>query len=114
MDIKTAFLYGEIDRPKYVSVPEGINLDKTKVILKLRKALYGISIAPKCWFMKLDNFIKNSGFEPNVREPCLYKKEEDSEIILILVYVDDLLITGTSEKLIQENVNMFIGSSRKS
>lgn len=106
LDIKTAFLHGEIDRPKYVSVPEGVNLDKTKVMLKLQKALYGLSIAPKCWFMTLNKVLKDSGFESNFHEPCLHKKEQDSKIILILVYVDDLLITGSCEKLIQGNVDM--------
>ena len=105
LDIKSAFLNGTIDRTKYVGVPEGAPHDRTKVVYKLRKALYGLPSAPHCWFKCLDQFLRSIGFEPNLREPCLFVKKVDNGYVILLAYVDDLLITASDPAEIEIVIN---------
>lgn len=95
LDVKTAFLHGPIDRLKYVGIPEGMDLDSKKYALKLNKALYGLVTASKRWNSTFDEFITECGFVRSAREPCLYSKVENGLITIVLLYVDDILITGS-------------------
>ena len=96
IDFKSAFLNGVIDREKYVSVPEGINVDRKKYVCKLNKSLYGLAIAPKCWNDTLNESLNKIGFERSEREPCLYTIKDRDNFALLLVYVDDCLLASTS------------------
>lgn len=100
IDIKTAFLYSDIDRDKYVCVPDGIPQDRTKFVCKLQKALYGLATAPRCWFQTIDKFLVNEcGFERNLREPCVFVKRSNSKVeVLVLLYVDDMLLQGPQKE----------------
>lgn len=91
MDVKTAFLYGDIDYEIYVEQPHHMN-DGTSRVCKLRKALYGLKQAPRIWYQTLTNFLRNLGFEPINADLGIFVRSN----MYIAVYVDDLLIVGPS------------------
>lgn len=104
MDVKSAFLYGILESPIYMEVPKGVSAKNlSNKICKLKKALYGLRDAPKCWNDMFNNVIVKLGFKRSKKDPCLYI----SEGIYLLLYVDDLLIFSKScEKLenLKENL----------
>jgi hypothetical protein len=99
MDVKTAFLNGELDEEVYVTQPPGFETPGSGgKVLRLRKALYGLKQAPRAWNAKLDSVLKNLGFTRCPSERAMYKRGEKSDRILLGIYVDDLIITGSSER----------------
>ena len=101
MDVKTAFLHGQLDEELYLESPEGFEVPPGKVI-KLKKTLYGLKQAPRGWFKTLFSFLHDNGFESNLADPCVLKMNRGSDVIIISVYVDDLLIMGNNIDLIKE------------
>jgi hypothetical protein len=91
MDVKTAFLYGDIDHEIYVEQPHHMT-DGTSRVCKLRKALYGLKQAPRIWYQTLTNFLRNLGFEPINADLGIFVRSN----MYIAVYVDDLLLVGPS------------------
>ena len=103
LDVKTAFLNGEIQEEVYVSQPEGfVQKGKEQLVYKLAKALYGLRQAPRAWYAKLSKCLEELGFERCPYEHGVYTRRSSGEILIIGVYVDDLLITGTSIAVINE------------
>jgi len=102
LDVKSAFLHGEINREKYVSIPQGIDIDPKKFVCKLNKALYGLAVSSKCWNDTFSSHIVSCGFQQSLREPCLYTKHENGLITLVLIYVDDILVSGNDQNGIRK------------
>lgn len=97
LDVKTAFLNGEIMEEVYVAQPEGfIQKGREHLVYRLVKALYGLRQAPRAWYAKLSKCLEELGFERCPYEHAVYTKRSDGQVLIIAVYVDDLLITGTS------------------
>ena len=90
LDIKTAFLYGDIDREIYVEPPPGY--EEAGKLWKLKRSLYGLKQAPKCWFNKMNQIFSDLGFHSLKKERCIYIKKQNERLTIIIVYVDDLLI----------------------
>jgi hypothetical protein len=98
MDVKSAFLNGDLKEEVYVRQPPGfIIAGKEGKVLRLRKALYGLRQAPRAWNIKLDATLKEMGFQQSVHEAAVYRRGMGRSVLLIGVYVDDLVITGTDE-----------------
>ena len=98
IDICNAYLHADIDREKYVSAPPGFNVNPKTHACQLNKALYGLPTSPLCWYEKVKNTFESLEFSSSPREPCIYvkrNKRDPSLIIVILVYVDDFLVTGS-------------------
>lgn len=94
LDIKTAFLNGEIAEDVYVVQPEGFEKKgKEHLVYKLFKALYGLRQAPRAWYAKLNQSLGSLGFERCPYENSVYTKGNGSDCLIIAVYVDDILIT---------------------
>lgn len=74
IDLVNAYLNGIIDREKFVTVPQGLNLDSKHSACKLNKALYGLATGPICFNRTFDSFLRLIGFTRNSREPCIYSK----------------------------------------
>lgn len=92
MDVKSAFLNGELEETIYVSQPEGfVKENEEHLVYSLVKALYGLRQAPRAWNAKLKKCL----------EHAVYTKREGNKALIIGVYVDDLLITGTSVETIK-------------
>lgn len=103
LDVKTAFLNGEILEEVYVSQPEGfIVKGKENSVYKLLKALYGLRQAPRAWYAKLNKSLENMGFIRCPHEHAVYVRRGSKDVFLIGVYVDDLLVTGNSVETIEK------------
>ena len=100
MDVSTAFLHGELDKPVYLRPPKGLEIPKGKV-LKLKKALYGLRQSAQCWYTKFNSVMKKYNFSRCENDVCLYTKSTNHGIIYILLYVDDLIIASPNFGLIK-------------
>ena len=95
MDVKTAFLYGDIDTEIYVEQPEGMGaIGESHKVCKLNKALYGLKQSPRVWYFTLTAYLKTLGFEPLTADNCIF---HDSKGTYIAVFVDDLLMVSPSK-----------------
>jgi hypothetical protein len=95
MDVKSAFLNGELQEEVYVQQPPGFVNDKHKYkVLRLHKALYGLRQAPRAWNQKLDAELLALGFARCVNEHGMYTRGKGEARLIVGVYVDDLIITG--------------------
>jgi hypothetical protein len=95
-------LNGEIKEEFYVEKPLGFEThDRETHVCRLNKDLYGLKQEPKAWYGRIDNFMMSLGFTKSSAYPNLYLKVEDSEPVILLLYVDDLFLTG-AKNLITE------------
>jgi hypothetical protein len=97
MDVKSAFLNGDL-KEVYVHQSPGFAIPgKEGKVLRLRKALYGLRLAPRTWNAKLDFTLKGMGFGQSPHEAAIYRRGNGENALLVGVYVDDLMITGTKD-----------------
>ena len=97
MDVKSAFLNGDLEEEVYVQQPPGfIAKGGSSKVLRLKKALYGLRQAPRAWNSRLDKELLKLGFEKNPLEHAVYRRSHKDGYLLVGVYVDDLIITGPS------------------
>ncbi|GKA75671.1 retrovirus-related pol polyprotein from transposon TNT 1-94 [Tanacetum coccineum] len=99
MDVKTAFLNGELNEVVYVSQPEGfVDPDQPTHVYRLKKALYGLKQAPRAWYDKLSRFLMSTGFSKGVVDPTLFTRKTGKHILLVQIYVDDIIFASTNPK----------------
>ena len=101
MDVKNAFLNGDLSEKVYMQPPPGFSIDSNKVC-HLRRALYGLKQAPRVWFAKFNSTISRLGYMANHYDSALFLHRTDKCTILLLLYVDDMIITGDDLNGIQE------------
>jgi hypothetical protein len=105
LDINNAFLQGTLAEDVYMAQPPGFHdPDKPEFVYKLRKAIYGLKQAPRAWYHELRNFLYTSGFSNSLADTSLFIFHQNSHLIYLLVYVDDIIVTGDNENA----VNKFI------
>jgi hypothetical protein len=96
MDVKTTFLNGEIEEEVYIEQPEGFVVHNEKShVCRLKKSLYGLKQAPRAWYEKMDGFLMSLGFKKSVDDPNLYYHIDGNECLILVLYVDDLFLTGS-------------------
>jgi hypothetical protein len=92
-------------RKKFISSSQKDSLYTMKDLMytesRLKKALYGLKQAPRAWYEKMDGFLMSLGFNKSVVDPNLYYHIDGNECLILVLYVDDLFLTG-SERLIVE------------
>ena len=101
-DIKTAFLYGDLDEELYMECPEYYDAPQGKVC-KLIKSLYGLKQAPRQWHKKFDSFLKKFNLIQSQYDRCLYYSEDRK--VLLTIYVDDGLIIAESKELAMQLID---------
>ena len=102
MDVKTTFLNGVIEEEVYIEQPQGFEVEDRKPhVYRLKKALYGLKQAPRAWYGRMDSFLTRLGFTKSIADSNLYFKIMNDEPVILLLYVDDLFLTG-EENLITE------------
>ena len=108
LDVKFAFLNGTLNEEIYSEQPKGFKEDiTTNKVYLLEKDLYGLKQAIRAWYNKLDEYLLSLGFERSINESTLYLKRVVEHILIVSVYVDDLLIIGNQEKLVEKfKINM--------
>jgi len=103
MDVKTAFLNGDLHENVYMTQPEGFVMEgKEQLGCKLKKSIYGLKQASRQWYLKFDEVIKKSGFVENVVDNCIYIKIKGSSFIILVLYVDDILLASSDKNLLYE------------
>lgn len=96
MDIKTAFLNGDLQEEIYLQQPQGF-IEDEDLVWRLNKSIYGLKQSPRCWNASLDQQLISMGFEKTASDPCIYKS---NNCVYIGVYVDDLIIVGQNNNSI--------------
>ena len=99
MDVKTAFLNGNLDECIYMVQPDGyIQEGQENKVCKLKRSIYGLKQASRSWNIRFDQAIKCYGFIQIPDEPCVYKKIVDKKVVFLILYVDDILLIGNDVK----------------
>jgi len=102
LDVKTAFLYGDLDEEVFMDQPKGFeNLDFPSYVCKLKKSLYGLKQAPRCWSNKFVQVMLEKGLIQSECDPSYFYGELLSEPVYLVVYVDDALVLSSSSESIQ-------------
>lgn len=104
LDVKTAFLHGDLKDEIYMLQPEGFEeKGKENLVCRLTKSLYGLKQAPRCWYKRFDSFIMSLGYSRLYADPCAYfKRFGESDFITLLLYVDDMLVAGPDKGRVNE------------
>ncbi|CAA0812714.1 cysteine-rich RLK (RECEPTOR-like protein kinase) 8 [Striga hermonthica] len=103
MDVKNAFLHGELDREIYMVQPAGFeDRENPGYVCKLKKALYGLKQALQAWYGKIAEFLIQCGYSVAPADSNLFIKKRERKLAIMLVYVDDIIITGDDEEEIQQ------------
>ncbi|GJZ24209.1 putative ribonuclease H-like domain-containing protein [Tanacetum coccineum] len=103
MDVKSAFLYGQIEEEVYVCQPPGFeDPDHPNKVYKVVKALYGLHQAPRAWYDTLANYLLCNGFERGKIDQTLFIKRHKGHILLVQIYVDDIIFGSTKKELCDE------------
>nr|GEV83533.1 retrovirus-related Pol polyprotein from transposon TNT 1-94 [Tanacetum cinerariifolium] len=99
MDVKTAFLNGELKEEVYVSQPEGfVDPDHPTHVYHIKKALYGLKQAPRAWYDTLSRFLLDNKFSKGAVDPTLFTRKTGKHILLVQIYVDDIIFASTDPK----------------
>ena len=108
MDVKAAFLNGDLDKEIYIDQTEGFSTrGQEKKVCKLVKSLYGLKQEPKQWHDKFDNIVMSQGFKVNECEKCVYVKDTEHGYVIICLFVDEMLIVNSDDKMIISTKTMF-------
>ncbi|GJS58368.1 retrovirus-related pol polyprotein from transposon TNT 1-94 [Tanacetum coccineum] len=100
MDVKTAFLNGNLREEVYVSQPDGfMDPDKPNYVYKLKKALYGLKQAPRAWYDMLSSFLISNDFSKGSVDPTMFIRREGKELLLVQIYVDDIIFVASTPEL---------------
>lgn len=103
LDVKSAFLYGELKEVVYVDQPEGfVKKGEEDKVYRLKKALYGLKQAPRAWFSRIEGYFKQAGFNRSSHDHTLFIKREGERQIMVSIYVDDLIFAGNDDSLLEE------------
>jgi transposase InsO family protein len=96
MDVKTAFLNGDLDVEIYMRQPEGfVVAGQEELVCKLRKSLYGLKQAGRAWFEKINTALLRMAFTALDSDHCVYVRHQGEDVLYIVLYVDDLLLIGS-------------------
>ena len=102
MDVKTAFLNGNLTEDVYMMQPEGFVDPKIAgKVCKLQKYIYGLKQASRSWNIRFDEVVKEFGFIKNQQESCVYNKESGSSRVFLVLYVNDILLIGNDIPMLE-------------
>ena len=99
MDVKNAFLHGDLLEEVYMEIPPGFSSQETKgKVCRLKKSLYGLKQSPRAWFGKFRKELRLLGYKQSNADHTLFFKHYNGKIVILIVYVDDIVITGNDDK----------------
>ena len=113
MDVKTAFLQGDLDKEIYMKQPDGYaDKERPNHVCKLRKSIYGLKQAARCWNFAIDSFLKSDAYKNSGADSCLYVKSVKQrngkvDFIILALYVDDILLFSNNiDMLTKEKITL--------
>eukprot|EP00253_Pinus_taeda_P028545 PITA_28545 len=102
MDVKSAFLNGDLEEEVYIEQPDGFILgNDPNLVCRLKKGLYGLKQAPRAWYYRLDKYLHQQGFSKGSADSNLYIKVENDKLLILVVYVDDIIFGSNEEEMSQ-------------
>lgn len=111
LDANNAFLHGDLDEEVYMEAPKGIPSPANKVC-RIKKSLYGLKQACRQWFNKLSNTLMSLGYQQSKNDYSLFTKKSSTNITIIVVYVDDIILIGSNPAEIEhvkQHLNSYFG-----
>lgn len=103
LDVKSAFLHGELAEEVFVEQSTGFEVEKeANKIYKLNEALYRLKQAHRAWYSQIEGYFEKKGFIKCYYEHTLFIKKVRSDILIVSLYVDDLIYTGSSALMVEE------------
>jgi hypothetical protein len=106
-DVKTAFLYGELDTDIYMRQPEGYRDGSTKVC-KLNRSLYGLKQSPRCWNKRFSQFLQKHNLIVSDADPCLFYRNDEKGKMFVVLYVDDGLVAWENAEAVKSLIDDLI------
>ena len=111
MDVKTAFLNGDLEEEVYMKQPEGFSSREGEhLVCKLKKSIYGLKQASRQWYYKFHGVITSFGFIENPMDQCIYQKVSGSKTCFLVLYVDDILL-ATNDKGMMHGVKQILSKN---
>ncbi|KAH9677665.1 retrovirus-related pol polyprotein from transposon RE1 [Citrus sinensis] len=108
VDVNNAFLNGELTEEVFMSQPDGfIDAQRSDFVCKLHKSLYGLKQAPRAWYDKLKGCLISWGFTTTSSDTSLFVRKIKTSMIIVLIYVDDILITGPNTEELEGFITEF-------
>ncbi len=102
MDVKTAFLNGELEEDIYMDQPQGfVQEGKEQLVCKLKKSLYGLKQSPRAWYQRIDMFFTHECFSRSQADHSLYVKQTGEYLLIVIIYVDDLIILASNVNILK-------------
>ncbi|GKA39329.1 retrovirus-related pol polyprotein from transposon TNT 1-94 [Tanacetum coccineum] len=106
MDVKMAFLNGDLKEEVYVSQPKGfVDQDNPSHVYKLKKAINGLKQAPRAWYNMLSSFLISQHFSKGAVNPTLFTRQARNNLLLIQIYVDDIIFASTNTAMCNKFAN---------
>ena len=103
MDVKTAFLNGDLEEEVYMDQPQGFETTgQESLVCKLKKSIYGLKQASRQWYLKFNNTILSYGFVENTVDTCIYMKVTGSQFVILVLYVDDILLAANDKGMLRD------------
>ena len=108
MDVKTAYLNAPIDCEVYMEQAEGFEVqrEKGRLVYKLNKSLYGLKQSGRNWNSVMHSYLQANKFAQSPTDHCVYIRQVDKDIVIIVVWVDDLIIAASNESLLNDTKQM--------
>jgi Reverse transcriptase (RNA-dependent DNA polymerase) len=98
MDVKNVFLQGDLEEEVYMEIPPGLHVQQgNKMVCHLKKAIYGLKQSPRAWYGQLSTALFKIGYKRSAADSSLFTLVTKRGIVVILIYVDDLVITGSDQ-----------------
>ncbi|XP_048527792.1 uncharacterized protein LOC125507164 [Triticum urartu] len=102
LDVKNAFLHGDLKEEVYMEIPPGFGTEQTTgKVCKLKKSLYGLKQSPRAWFDRFRRAVWNMGYGQCNGDHTVFYRHIDKKITIVVVYIDDIIITGDDEEEIK-------------
>lgn len=103
-DVKTAFLYGDLEEEIFMEQPEGYD-DGSGLVCRLQHGLYGLKQASRQWNSKLTEFLLKFGFKQSAADSCVYVSDKNGSYTILAIYVDDGALASTDKEMITEIID---------
>lgn len=101
LDVKNAFLHGDLNETVFMHQPPGFVDQSTTHVCRLRKSSYGLKQEPRTWYTRFATFVTSKGFKRSVSDHSLFIFNIGNATTYLLLYIDDMILTASNDKLLQ-------------
>ena len=99
LDVNNAYLNSDVDYILYMSQPQGF-IKNPNLVCKLNKSIYGLKQSAFLWNENLLNFMLNENLTQSIKDPCVFIRNQPNNTLLVLIWVDDIILCGSSDEVI--------------